>query len=117
MVSRENRVLLASLALVALLAVAVSVTSLGSGNPIVAFLLVGVVGVLLPQLYLARTDDDIDPGSRIRVGGFLTALFAFAMANGAPAFERRVLATLGLGLLVALVVAEVVAGYRDSIPG
>ena len=117
MVSRENRTLLASLALVALLAVAVSVTGLGANSPLVVFLVVGVVGILLPQLYLARTGDTVDPGRRVRVGAFLTALFAFAVANNAPAFERRVLATTGLVLLVALLLVEFVAGYRDSAPG
>lgn len=117
MVSRENRVLLASLALVALLGIAVVVTDIGAESSITAFLLVAVVGVLLPQLYLARTGDDVAPARRIRVGGYLTALFAFVFANSAPAFERRVLATVGLVLLGALLVREAVAGYRDSSPG
>jgi hypothetical protein len=117
MVSRENRVILASLALVALLAVAARLTGLGDDSAVGVFLVVVGAGILLPQLYLARTDEGVDPGRRVRVGAFLTALFAFAIANGAPAFERRVLATVGLALLVALLVREAVAGYRDSLAG
>jgi hypothetical protein len=116
MVSRENRVSLVSLGLVALLGIVVAVTDIGAESPITAFLLVAVVGVLLPQLYLARTGDEVGPAARVRVGGYLTALFAFAFANNAPAFERRVLATVGIGLLVALLVREAVAGYREAAP-
>lgn len=114
MVSRVNRVLLASFGLV-LLSFAVA-AAIGSGrwSGLVTFLVLGGIGFLAPQLYLARTDDTVSPRSRVRFGVVMTALTAFFSAGSAAGSERYVVGTLGLGLLVGLAVYEFVDGYRDA---
>jgi hypothetical protein len=64
MISRENRVLLASTTLVALLVITIAVTGFSDGSGVLVLLLVAGVGVLGPQLYLAATDEDVAPRTR-----------------------------------------------------
>lgn len=114
MVSRVNRVLVASLALVFLSFAVVAATGIGQGSGLVAFVILAGVGFLAPQLYLARTDDTVSPRSRVRFGVVMTALVAFFSAGSAAPPEQYVVGVLGLGLLGGLAVYEFVDGYRAA---
>lgn len=113
MVSHENRVLLASLALVGVLAVIATAVDLGS-SALVTLTIVAGVGVLAPQLYLARTDDSIDPRRRLRAGVVVTLVFTWAMYNTASGDEKWLVAGVGLVLFAGFFVYEAVGGYRES---
>lgn len=113
-VFQENRVLLTSTTLVALLVIIVAVTGLSEGSAVLVLLVVAGVGVLGPQLYLAATDEDIAPRTRIRVGVLVTLVFAWGLYSTADPAERPIVAAIGAVLFLALVGYEFVAGYRSA---
>ena len=114
MISRENRVLLASTTLVALLVITIAVTGFSDGSAVLVLLLVAGVGVLGPQLYLAATDEDVAPRTRIRVGVLVTLVFAWGLYATANPSERPIVAAIGAVLFVALVGYEFMTGYRST---
>jgi hypothetical protein len=118
MVSRTTRVTLAALS-VAAVVVAVSLALnleavLPYGSAILYLVAFPGLGLLVPQLYLARTTTD--PGMRKwhrRAGLGLAGVLTLAGASGDPV-GRTALQVLGGGLLVALLVTEAVQGYYES---
>jgi hypothetical protein len=116
MVSRENRVLLASTALVALGLAVGAAADLGTSALYGLLLFVGV-GVVAPQLYLAATDDEFEPRTRIRTAALLGLLFVWgSYGTATDPTDRQVVGAVGAVLLVGLVGYEVVAGYRETRP-
>ncbi|WP_121741984.1 hypothetical protein [Natronorubrum halophilum] len=119
MLSHENRVILGSIILSVLAvlgAVVVDtylVISLGA-NPVLSFLVFGGIVVVVPQLYLAVTDEDVSPRSRVRFAVIATGVFAVMFARDAAALESRIILTVGGGAFVGLVCYEFLAGYRAS---
>ena len=82
MLSRENRAILASFGIfvLALAGVAVLVGTLGvpaGDGPIAA--LAFAVAIVLPQVYLAWTDDEVAPRTRLGVATVLAGLFALVV--------------------------------------
>ncbi|AXR83149.1 hypothetical protein [Natrarchaeobaculum sulfurireducens] len=135
MLSRENRVIGASVALlvaIALVVLPVAEDTLGlalSDQPLAAFVLFAGLAVLGPQLYLARTDEEISPRTRVRFAVVVSAVFALTFAEpGAvdwsegtalladlETLQHAVLVVVAVGSLVGLVCYEFVAGYRDRV--
>ncbi|THE64428.1 hypothetical protein D8Y22_13505 [Salinadaptatus halalkaliphilus] len=129
MLARDTRVILASLAAlgVALAAALALESAFGVAvldQPLLSFLLVAGLAVLAPQLYLAATDDDISPRTRVRVGVILLGLFALGFADPEPgrglavfgdleALQHVLILVIGAGAFVALVCYEFVAGFRS----
>ena len=113
MVSHENRVLLASTGTVLLVLVVVAVTGVGGESALLAALVFAGVGVLAPQLYLAATDDSVDPQTRIRVGVLVTVFLLWGTWSTADAAAKPVVAGASAALLVGLVAYEFWAGYRS----
>jgi len=120
MVSRENRVIGASLALlfvVVLFVLPVAEDALGlalSDQPLAAFVLFAGLAVLGPQLYLARTDEDVSPRTRIRFAAVATAIIGLTFAEpGAIDWSDRAalladLETLQHAVLVVVAVGSLV---------
>lgn len=131
MVSRENRAIAGSFVLFVLAFVGLGVLEMATGvavtdQPLVIFLLLAVPTVVGPQLYLAATDADVSPRTRIRFAVIATGVFAAMVADG-PLLEDDLLSVLGdpralqnvlivtvaVGAFVGLVCYEFVAGYRS----
>ncbi|MFP9191352.1 hypothetical protein [Natronosalvus vescus] len=93
MVSRESRVLLVSMALIAVIVVGLEVVTAAFGlphwsSPLFGFLLVVGLGVAAPQLYLAATGSERSTVTRLRIVVFLTVVFALFFVGGASGLER-----------------------------
>ena len=117
MVSRENRVIGTSLALlfaVVLFVLPVLENPLGlalSDQPLAAFVLFAGLAVLGPQLYLARTDEDVSPRTRVRFAVVVTAVFALAFAEpGAVDWSEGAALLADLELLQHAVLVVVAVG-------
>ncbi|SDK04781.1 hypothetical protein [Natronorubrum texcoconense] len=122
MVSRENRVILGSFLLlvvaVAAIAAAEQWLDLRYGdNSLLAFLLFAGIAVAVPQLYLARTDTDVDPRSRVRFAVIATMVFAAMFAESTADFQSQLILAIAGGSFLVLVAAEFVLGYRGSAAG
>ncbi|MFP8952089.1 hypothetical protein ACLI4Z_03815 [Natrialbaceae archaeon A-arb3/5] len=134
MLSRENAVILGSLALLFAVALFVlpvleSVVGLSiNDQPLAAFVVFAGLAVVLPQLYLARTDDEASPQTRIRLAAVATAAFAVMFAEPAEleagisssmladpvALQHALLVVIAVGAFVVLLCYEFVAGYRSQ---
>ncbi|ELY42717.1 hypothetical protein [Natronorubrum tibetense] len=119
MVSRENRVILGSFLLLVVAAAAITATEqwldLRYGdNPFLAFLLFAGLAVAVPQLYLARTDTDVDPRSRVRFAVIATMVFAAMFAESTDELQSQLILAIAGGAFLVLVAAEFVLGYRGS---
>ncbi|MFU8866645.1 hypothetical protein [Natronococcus sp.] len=116
--SRENRAILASFGLfvLALGGLAVLEGTLGvpvGDGPLAA--LAFAIAIVLPQLYLARTDDEVAPRTRLGVAAVLAGLFALGFA-AAPTGTPSVLLFGAAGLALLVVCRrEIRAAYRESI--
>lgn len=120
MSSRENRAILAAFGLFVLALAGLSILEGRLGVPVgdgplaaLAF----AVAIVLPQLYLARTDDEVAPRTRLGVAAVLAGLFALgfvAAPTGTPSL--LLFGAAGLALLVVCR-REVQAAYRESIDG
>ncbi|NKE34288.1 hypothetical protein GWG54_00385 [Natronococcus sp. JC468] len=118
MSSRENRAILAAFGLFVLVLAGLSVLEGTFGVPVgdgplaaLAF----AVAIVLPQLYLARTDDEVAPRTRLGVAAVLAGLFAigFVVApTGTPSL--LLFGAAGIALLVVCR-REIRAAYRESI--
>ncbi|WP_436347207.1 hypothetical protein [Natronorubrum sp. FCH18a] len=119
MVSRENRVILGSFLLLAAAVAGILVAEQWlavryGDNPLLAFLLFAGLAVAVPQLYLATTDADVDPRSRVRFAVIATMVFATMFAESTDQFQSRVILAIAGGAFLVLVAAEFVMGYRGS---
>ncbi|WP_137291351.1 hypothetical protein [Natronorubrum halophilum] len=119
MLSHENRVILGSIILLvlAVLGAVVVDTYLGislGANPVLSFLVFAGIVVVAPQLYLATTDEDVSPRSRVRFAVIATGVFAAMFAGNAEGLESRIILTIAGGAFVGLVCYEFFAGYRSS---
>ena len=114
MVSRENRVLLGSLFLVWLAITVVGLTGIGAESAVLVFVVLAGLGIVVPQLYLAVTDDDVPGRQRIRIAAVLSLVIAMLGVSGADPTERRIIAGLVAALLLAVVAYEFAAGYRSN---
>ncbi|WP_293030200.1 hypothetical protein [Natronococcus sp.] len=118
MSSRENRAILASFGVFvfALAGIAVLEGALGipvGDGPLAA--LAFAVAIVLPQLYLARTDDEVAPRTRLGVAAVLMGLFALgfvAVPTGTPS-----LLLFGVAGIALVIVCwrEIRTAYRESI--
>lgn len=118
MVSRTTRVTFVALSVAAVVLVVSLALNLEATLPYGSAILFLVVfpglGLLVPQLYLARTTDD--PGMRtwhLRAGLGLAGLLTLAGASVDPT-GRTALQVIGAGLLIALLGYEAVQGYYES---
>ena len=114
MVSRENRVLIGSLLLVWLATTVIVLTGIGVESAVVTFLVLAGLGIVVPQLYLAVTDDGVPGRQRIRIAAVLSLVIAMFGFSGADPGERLLIAGLVAALLIALVAYEFTAGYRRT---
>ena len=114
MVSRENRVLLASTGAVLVVLVVVALTGAGDESAALAALAFAGVGVLAPQLYLAATDDEVNPRTRVRVGVLVTLLLLWGQWNTVEGRAQTIVGGASVALLVGLVAYEFLAGYRST---
>ena len=119
MVSRENRVILGSVLLLAVAVAAIIAAEqwldLRYGdNPLLVFLLFAGLAVVVPQLYLARTDAEVDPRSRVRFAVIATMVFAVMFAESTADRQSQLILTIAGGAFLVLVAAEFVLGYRGS---
>lgn len=92
MLSRENRVVLAGFLGAGAALVALLVVETQAGDPIgwsslILFVLVGIVGLAVPQSYLALTDSSVSPSSRIRVTLVILVLLALMLSPDAGRWE------------------------------
>ena len=113
-VSHENRVLLVSTGTVLLVLVAVAVADIGGESALLTALVLAGVGVLAPQLYLAATDDEVNPRTRVRVGVLVTVVLLWGQWSVAADAVKPLVAGAGVALLVGLVAYEFWAGYRST---
>ena len=117
MIDREGRVILGAF-LAFVIAVATSIVIERQtgftlhGRPLFAFLLFTGPAVVLPQLYLARTDVEPGPRSRVRFAAIATAAFAVAFADEATGSYYLLLAVIGTGSLLGLICYEALVEYR-----
>ena len=114
MVSRENRVLLASTGAVLLVLVAVAVTDVGGESAALAALVFAGLGVLAPQLYLAATDDAVNPRIRVRVGVGVTLFLLWGTWSAADPASRTAIGGASAVLALSLLGYEFWAGYRST---
>ncbi|MFC4436525.1 MULTISPECIES: hypothetical protein [Natrialbaceae] len=118
MLSRENRAILASFGIfvLALAGVALLEGTLGvpaGDGPIAA--LAFAVAIVLPQVYLAQTDDEIAPRTRLGVAAVLAGLFALGfVAAPTGTLSLLLFGVAGIALLAACW-SEIRAAYRESI--
>ncbi|USZ70772.1 hypothetical protein [Natronosalvus halobius] len=119
MVSRENRVILGSFVLfvatIGLLIGLEAVLDVGPlDSPLLTFLLFSGFVVVLPQLYLAITDDEVSPRARVRFAVIATLVFAAMIGGDAAGWQRWAILVVAGGTFVILVGHEFWAGYRTS---
>ncbi|RQG98859.1 hypothetical protein EA472_16200 [Natrarchaeobius oligotrophus] len=136
MVSREDRVIAGSVVLLLAVATGLVVLNAATGvmpteQPLVAYLLVTGLAIVGPQLYLAATDDDVSPRTRVRFAAIALGAFALLFADVSAverglatgsivereALQHLAIAAIGGGGFVALVCYEFVAGYRSHADG
>ncbi|WP_290814265.1 hypothetical protein [Halovivax sp.] len=117
MSSREDRVIVATIALFVLslliLSYAEYAFAVDIDRPIVAYLLFAGVAVVGPQLYLAATSDDVPSRTRVRFA-VLASLVLAIVFGGTSTWEERLVVAIGVGGYVAYVGYEAVAGYRSG---
>lgn len=82
--------------------------------PLLSFLLFAGMAIAAPQLYLAVTDDDVPPRTRVQFAAIATAVFAIVFAGSVDDFRSLLIAAIGTGALFGLVCYELLVGYRDS---
>ncbi|AFZ72333.1 hypothetical protein [Natronobacterium gregoryi] len=136
MVSRENRAIAGSFVLlvtaIAVLTAIDSYTGISMGqHPLPAFLLLVGFAVVVPQLYLAATDDgesdDVSPQARVRFATVAIAAFALLFASDVlltgfeaspledtEALQNLLILAIGAVSLLVLLGYELVAGSRSS---
>lgn len=119
MVSRENRVILGSFLLFVAVAAGIVVAELQWGvsvgdSPLLAYLLVAGVAIVLPQLYLAATDDDVAPRHRLWFAVVAAVAFAFVTVPEAAGLQRASIYAIAGTVFLGAVCYEVVTGYRAS---
>ncbi|ELY52809.1 MULTISPECIES: hypothetical protein [Natronorubrum] len=114
MVSRENRVLIGSLLAVWLAVVGIGLTGIGAQSAVVTFVVLAGIGIVVPQLYLAVTDDDVPGRQRVRIAAVLSLVIAMLGFSSADPGERLLIAGLVAALLIVLVAYEFTAGYRST---
>lgn len=135
MVSHENLVIAGSFVLLVIAVIGLHALErvLGiavSQHPLVAFLVVVGIAIVLPQLYLARTDDELSPRTRVRFAAAAIAAFALLFASDvllsglgpapledAETVQNLAILAIGAVALLAMLGYEAVAGYRSSATG
>jgi hypothetical protein len=115
MLSGETRVFLVSTVLTFVLLFAAAIAGVGDGNGVLVVLVFGGIGILAPQLYLARTDSGVPARTRIRIAALLTLLFTFGIYGSTPDAREQGVGILAAALVVGLIVYEARAGYREAI--
>lgn len=130
MVSRENRVILGSVALLVLAIAGGAALERVLGvavleQPLVVFVLLYGLPIVVPQLYLAATgDEDASPRARIWLAAIVTALFAFALTDGTDVqwstafddletFQYALIAGLGAAALAGALGYEILVSSRS----
>jgi hypothetical protein len=120
MIGRENRVILGSFGLFALVVIGIGgleqALRIPVGDyPLVTFFVAVGIPIVLPQLYLAWTDDEIAPRTRLWFAVIFSGLVALAFVSGPSDLQEwLVLSLVGTALLV-LGWYEARAAYRESI--
>ncbi|MDG5758024.1 hypothetical protein QA600_01570 [Natronococcus sp. A-GB1] len=118
MPSRENRAIMASFGVFVLALAGLSILEATLGvpvgdGPLAVFAF--AVAIVLPQLYLARTDDEVAPRTRLGVAAVLAGLFVVGFV-AAPIGTPSLL-LFGIAGIALLVVCrrEIRTAYRESI--
>ncbi|WP_306056057.1 hypothetical protein [Natronococcus wangiae] len=118
MISRENAAILGSFALLVLVLAGFSALQrLGvpvGDYPLVGFLVAVGVAIVLPQLYLARTDDEVAPRTRLWLAAILSGLFAIAFVTEPNGFKDALVLGVAGGALLVVCWYEARAAYRDA---
>lgn len=120
MSSRENRAILAAFGLFVLVFAGLSVLEgrwghAATESPVVGFLVLVGIPIVLPQLYLARTDDEIPPRSRLWLVAGVSGLYAL-QAEGAAGRSQDLLVLGVAGAALALAFwYEARGAYRGSV--
>ena len=121
MISYENKVFVAGLlatavALVLLVIVEELVGFPGDWATVLAFLIVVVLGFVLPQLHLIRVDPSVSRTARLGVISLILIVLGAGFSNTLSGTELyTVWAVVGVSIAV-MFVSEVIEGYRESAP-
>ncbi|MXV61742.1 hypothetical protein GS429_06615 [Natronorubrum sp. JWXQ-INN-674] len=119
MIDRESRIVFGSLLLFVLIVTGSAIAEFQFGfalqdRPLLSLLLFGGVAVAAPQLYLAATDDEVPPRTRIQFAAVTIAVFATLFAGNAEGISYLLIAAIGSLAVLGLVCYELLIGYRAS---
>ncbi|ELY47662.1 hypothetical protein [Natronorubrum sulfidifaciens] len=119
MIDRNSRIVFGSLLLFVLALAGSIIVELQYGivlreYPILSFLLFAGVAIAAPQLYLAATDDDVPPRTRVQFAAVATAVLALAFAGTADGGRSLLITTIGACAVFGLVCYELLIEYRAS---
>ncbi len=121
MISYENKVFIAGFlatagALVLLLIVGELVEFPGDWATVLAFLIVVVLGFVLPQLHLIRVDPSVSRTARLGVISLILIVLGAGFSENLSGTEFYTLwGVVGVSIAV-MFVSEVIEGYRESAP-
>lgn len=119
MASKETRGIVTALitALVAFLIFAVIETTVGVPTEVTSlamFVIIAVLGIAVPQLYLARTDDTVPPQWRVRTVLVLFLIVGSVVSADATLAEGAVIWSIIGGTFLLVIGYELRAGYRST---
>ncbi|WP_436347208.1 hypothetical protein [Natronorubrum sp. FCH18a] len=120
MIDRDGRIVFGSLLVFVVILTGSNIADHQFGvslhdHPLLSFLVFAGIAVVVPQLYLAATDDEPWPRERIQFVAVATAVFATLFAADATGIRYLVLASIGAVSLFALVCYEVLRWHRMTI--
>lgn len=120
MVSTENRAILSAfvavgVGLVVFAAVELTVGVPGGWTNFLSFLFFIVLGFVVPQLYLSRTDTSVSPLTRLRVVVILTLVLGAMFSANATRQESGAILVTTVIIVGVVVAMEVRDGYIATI--
>lgn len=121
MISYENKVFVAGflatvVSLMLLAVVGELVEFSGDWATVLAFLIVVVLGFVLPQLHLIRVDPSVSRTARLGVISLILIVLGAGFSENLSGTELYILwGVVGVSIAV-MFVSEVIEGYRESAP-
>jgi hypothetical protein len=117
---RENRAILASFGVFVLVLVGLSILErrwgrIATESPIVRFLVLVGIPIVLPQLSLARTDDEIPSRTRLWLVAGVSGLYALQAGSAAGRFQELLVLGIAGATLALAFWYEARAAYRASV--